>query len=64
MNFMSSIDKINYTMVLVRIPDLNVSYYDEIFVLALDITLGTPIKGYLWKFRWWGKYGLKTIGTR
>jgi hypothetical protein len=28
----------------VRIPDLNVAYYDESFLLALATTLGAPVR--------------------
>jgi len=36
--------RIDRTLVWVRIPDLNVAYYDESFLLALATTLGAPVR--------------------
>nr|TKS03797.1 hypothetical protein D5086_0000149430 [Populus alba] len=43
-SFVSTTAKIDRTLVWARIPDLNVVFYDESFLLALASTLGTPIK--------------------
>ena len=43
-SFVSTTAKIDWTLVWARIPDLNVVFYDEIFLLALASALGTPIK--------------------
>lgn len=43
-SFVSSIGpRIDRTLEWVRIPDLNVAYYDESFLLALATTLGAPV---------------------
>jgi hypothetical protein len=39
-NFVSSTAKIDRTLVWARIPDLNIVYYDESFLLALATVLG------------------------
>jgi hypothetical protein len=36
--------RIDRTLEWVRIPDLNVAYYDESFLLALATTLGAPVR--------------------
>jgi hypothetical protein len=43
-SFVSTTAKIDWTLVWARIPDLNVMFYDEGFLLALGSALGTPIK--------------------
>jgi hypothetical protein len=43
-SFVSTTAKIDWTLVWARIPDLNVVFYDEIFLLALASALETPIK--------------------
>jgi len=43
-SFVSTTAKINWTLVWARIPELNFVFYDEGFLLALGLALGTPIK--------------------
>ncbi|KAL9404358.1 hypothetical protein Peur_001330 [Populus x canadensis] len=43
-DFVASPTIINHTMVWVRIPSLNLVFYDENFLLIVASTLGTPIK--------------------
>jgi hypothetical protein len=43
-SFVSTTTKIDRTLVWARIPDLNVVFYNESFLLALASALGTPIK--------------------
>ena len=43
-NFVSSTAKIDRTLVWARIPDLNIVYCDESFLLAAGHSSGTPVK--------------------
>ena len=42
--FVSSIEKINKAMVWVRIPSLNLVFYDESFLMAMGLAIGKLIK--------------------